>query len=187
MFRWPWRGYLEVDTDRNPPAPPGGKGLSDDERQGAGGNRRRGCSAPDQAVQLPGALLQPHGAQGKRALGDFFGLKNFGVNLTRIAPGGESALMHTHSKQDEMVYVLEGEAVLATPSGETRLGPGDCAGFPARGEAHHILNRTDRDLLILEIGDRPEGDEGSYPKDDIQAVMGADGKWRFARKDGTPY
>ncbi len=123
----------------------------------------------------------------KRALGDFFGLKNFGVNLTKIAPDGESALMHTHSRQDEMVYVLEGEAVLATPSGETRLGPGDCAGFPAGGEAHHILNRTDRDLLILEIGDRPEGDEGSYPQDDIQAVMGADGKWRFARKDGTPY
>jgi len=123
----------------------------------------------------------------KRALGDFFGLTNFGVNLTRIAPGGESALMHTHSKQDELVYVLEGEAVLATPSGETRLTAGMCAGFPARGEAHHILNRSDRDLVILEIGDRPEGDEGSYPRDDIQAVMGADGKWRFTRKDGTPY
>ena len=123
----------------------------------------------------------------KRALGDFFGLTNFGVNLTSIAPGGESALMHTHSKQDELVYVLEGEAVLATPSGETRLTAGMCAGFPARGEAHHILNRSDRDLVILEIGDRPEGDEASYPRDDIQAVMGADGKWRFTRKDGTPY
>ena len=123
----------------------------------------------------------------KRALGDFFGLTNFGVNLTRIAPGGESALMHTHSKQDELVYVLEGEAVLATPSGETRLTAGMCAGFPARGEAHHILNRSDGDLVILEIGDRPEGDEGSYPQDDIQAVMGADGKWRFTRKDGTLY
>ncbi len=123
----------------------------------------------------------------KRALGEFFGLKNFGVNLTRIAPGGESALMHTHSRQDELVYVLEGEPTLATPSGETRMAPGMCAGFPSRGEAHHILNRTDRDVVILEIGDRPEGDESSYPKDDIQAVMGAHGKWRFTRKDGTPY
>lgn len=123
----------------------------------------------------------------KRALGDFFGLKNFGVNLTRIAPGGESALMHTHSKQDELVYVLEGEAVLATPSGETRLSAGMCAGFPARSEAHHILNRSGRDVVILEIGDRPEGDEGSYPRDDIQAVMGASGNWRFTRKDGTAY
>ncbi len=123
----------------------------------------------------------------KRALGDFFGLARFGVNLTRIAPGGESALMHTHSKQDELVFVLEGKPTLATPSGETQLSPGMCAGFPARGEAHHIVNRTDRDVLILEIGDRPEGDEGSYPQDDLQAVMGADGKWRFTRKDGTPY
>lgn len=123
----------------------------------------------------------------KRALGDFFGLKNFGVNLTRIAPGGESALMHTHSEQDELVYVLEGDAVLATPSGETPLSAGMCAGFPARDEAHHILNRSDRDLVILEIGDRPDGDRGSYPQDDLDAVTGTDGEWRFTRKDGTPY
>ena len=135
----------------------------------------------------PEPLFSRMAGREKRALGDFFGLKNFGVNLTRIAPGGESALMHTHSRQDELVYVPEGEPTLATPSGETRLAPGMCAGFPAQGEAHHILNRTDRDVVILEIGDRPEGDEGSYPKDDIQAVMGADDKWRFTRKDGTPY
>ncbi len=123
----------------------------------------------------------------KRALGDFFNLRNFGVNLTRIAPGGQSALMHTHSKQDELIYVLEGEAVLATPSGETPLPAGMCAGFPARGEPHHVLNRSDRDVVILEIGDRTEGDIGSYPHDDLQAVMGADGQWCFTRKDGTPY
>ncbi|MCE2524354.1 MAG: cupin domain-containing protein [Rhodobacteraceae bacterium] len=122
----------------------------------------------------------------KRALADFFGLKNFGVNLTRIAPGGESALMHTHSKRDELIYILEGEAVLATPSGETPLSVGMCAGFPAGGTANHVLNRSDRDLVTLEIGDRAEGDEGSYPQDDTHAVMGADGKWRFTRKDGLP-
>ena len=123
----------------------------------------------------------------KRALGDFFGLRNFGVNLTRIAPGGQSALMHAHSKQDELIYILEGEAVLATPSGETPLFAGMCAGFQARGEPHHVLNRSDRDVVILEIGDRTEGDMCSYPHDDIRAVMGADGKWSFTRKDGTPY
>ena len=122
----------------------------------------------------------------KRALGDFFGLRNFGANLTRIAPGGQSALMHTHSKQDELIYILEGEAVLATPSGETPLSAGMCAGFPALGEPHHVLSRSDRDVLILEIGDRTAGDMGSYPHDDIQAVMGADGKWCFTHKDGTP-
>ena len=120
-------------------------------------------------------------------LGDFFGLRNFGVNLTRIAPGGQSALMHTHSRQDELIYVLEGEVVLATPFGETSLSAGMCAGFPARCEPHHVLNRSNRDVVILEVGDRTEGDMGCYPNDDIQAVMGAKGKWCFTRNDGTPY
>ncbi len=123
----------------------------------------------------------------KKPLGDFFGLENFGVNLTKLVPGGESALLHSHSKQDEMIYVLEGEPTLVVESGETVLAPGMCAGFPAQGEAHHLVNRTDEDVVILEIGDRTKGDEGSYPLDDLQAVMGEDGKWQFVHKDGTPY
>ena len=123
----------------------------------------------------------------KRPLGDLFGLRNFGVNLTRIAPGGESALLHRHSRQDEFVYILEGEPTLVTDQGEVALAPGMCAGFPAGGVAHQLVNRTDRDVLYLEIGDRSPGDEGSYPHDDLRAVLGADGKWVFTHKDGSPY
>src|SRR3954463_12113237 len=65
----------------------------------------------------------------KRPLGDVFGLANFGVNLTRLAPGGISALRHAHSKQDEFIYVLAGRPTLVTDAGETPLAPGMCAGF----------------------------------------------------------
>ncbi len=123
----------------------------------------------------------------KRPLGDLFGLKNFGVNLTRLAPGGESALLHRHSKQDEFIYVLEGEPTLVTEDKEVQLSPGMCAGFPAQGIAHHLVNRTDRDVVYLEIGDRTAGDEGTYPQDDLKAALGPDGKWIFTRKDGRPY
>jgi uncharacterized cupin superfamily protein len=123
----------------------------------------------------------------KRPLGDLFGLSNFGVNLTRIGPGGESALLHRHSRQDEFIYILEGEPTLVTDQGEVALAPGMCAGFPAGGVAHQLVNRTDRDVLYLEIGDRSPGDEGSYPNDDLRAVLGADGKWVFTQKDGRPY
>jgi uncharacterized cupin superfamily protein len=123
----------------------------------------------------------------KRQLGDVFGLKNFGVNLTRLAPGGESALLHRHSKQDEFIYILQGAPTLVTESAEVALSPGMCAGFPAAGEAHQLVNRTNEDVLYLEVGDRTPGDEGSYPTDDIQAVLGPDGKWIFTRKDGRPY
>ena len=123
----------------------------------------------------------------KRPLGDLFGLKNFGVNLTRIAPGGESALLHRHSKQDEFVFILEGKPTLVTDQGEVELSPGMCAGFPAKGTAHQLVNRSECDVVYLEIGDRTGGDEASYPNDDLSAVLGPDGGWKFSKKDGHSY
>jgi uncharacterized cupin superfamily protein len=123
----------------------------------------------------------------KRPLGDLFGLKNFGVNLTRLVPGGQSSVLHVHSKQDEFIFVLEGTPTLVTSRGETQLSPGMCAGFPAQGIAHKLINKTGSDVLYLEIGDRTPGDEGSYPEDDLKAALGSDGKWIYTHKDGQPY
>jgi uncharacterized cupin superfamily protein len=124
----------------------------------------------------------------KRPLGDLFGLANFGVNLTRIAPGGISALRHAHDRQDEFIYVLEGTPTLVTDAGETLLRPGMCSGFKAgRGDGHHLVNRTKGDVVYLEVGDRTPADRVVYPDDDIQAEMGTDGKWQFTRKDGSAF
>ncbi len=123
----------------------------------------------------------------KRPLGDLFGLTNFGVNLTTLAPGAMSALLHRHTTQDEFVYVLEGELVLVTDDGETPLKPGDCAGFPKGGVAHQLVNRSDAPASYLEIGDRSPGDSASYPRDDLVAILQPGGTWAFTHKDGTPY
>lgn len=124
----------------------------------------------------------------KRPLGDLFGLTNFGVNLTVLHPGGESALRHAHTRQDEFIYILEGAPTLITDAGETPLTPGMCAGFKAgTGDAHHLVNRTERDVVYLEVGDRTPGDAGSYPDDDIVADLASDGRWVFTHKDGSPY
>jgi len=122
----------------------------------------------------------------KRPLGDLFGLTNFGVNLTTLEPGAVSALQHRHSRQDEFVYVVEGEAILVAGDDEIILTAGMCAGFKAAGTSHHLENRSGQPVLYLEIGDRTEGDEVSYPADDLEAVR-ENGAWSFRRKDGTPY
>jgi len=123
----------------------------------------------------------------KRALGEIFGLKNFGVNLTRLQPGAVSALRHAHSKQDEFIYILQGHPLLVTDQGETPLAPGMCAGFAAgTGDAHHLVNLSSEEVVYLEVGDRTPGDTAFYPDDDIQAAM-VKGKWRFTHKDGTAY
>lgn len=123
----------------------------------------------------------------KRQLGDLFGLRNFGVNLTTLKPGGISALLHRHSKQDEFIYIVAGTPTLITDDGEAVLAPGDCAGFPAGGIAHHLVNRSQADVTYLEVGDRTPGDTGTYPRDDLKAALQDDGTWAFTHKDGTPY
>jgi uncharacterized cupin superfamily protein len=123
----------------------------------------------------------------KRQLGDLFGLTNFGVNLTRLAPNSVSALRHAHTKQDEFVYILQGRPMLHTDEGRTQLSPGMCAGFKAgTGNGHRLINETTEEVVYLEVGDRTPGDEGSYPDDDLKALL-VEGKWKFVHKDGEPY
>ena len=119
-------------------------------------------------------------------LGEALGLKNFGVNLLRLPPGAGSSQRHWHTKQDEFVYVLEGEVTLITDIGEQVLRAGMCAGFPAgKPDGHHLINKSGKDALVLEVGDRMPGDEGRYPEADMVAIGGM--AWKFTRKDGTDY
>ncbi|HEY3149623.1 MAG TPA: cupin domain-containing protein [Dongiaceae bacterium] len=134
---------------------------------------------------------EPHRAVNQnrynRRLGDHAGLRNFGVNLTRIVPGGQSSYRHAHSHQDEFIFVLKGEVVLETNGGSQTLTEGRCAGFPAGcGDAHRFVNRSAHDALLLVIGDRTQGDGITYPDVDMHATLGPDGRYRFTTKAGDP-
>jgi uncharacterized cupin superfamily protein len=123
-----------------------------------------------------------------RHLGNHAGLQNYGVVMTRIVPGGQSSHRHAHSRQDEFVYVLEGEITLETNAGEQILSAGMCAGFPAgTGDAHRFVNHSSADTVLLVVGDRTANDEVSYPDIDMHLQPLADGTRRFTHKDGTPY
>jgi uncharacterized cupin superfamily protein len=145
------------------------------------------AEAPTKPTNYPEPFASRMAGREKRVLGDAFGLKNFGVNLTRLAPNAVSALRHAHTKQDEFIYILQGRATLHTDEGLTQLSPGMCAGFKAgAGNGHRLINETSEDVVYLEIGDRAPEDVAIYPDDDLEAVL-VEGKWRFSHKDGTPY
>ena len=78
-----------------------------------------------------------------RRLGDHMKLTNFGVNLTRIAPGGKSAPRHAHSRQDEFVYVLEVRLISRPTLGSRRCTPASALVF-RRGPGTRIGLSTDR-------------------------------------------
>lgn len=125
-------------------------------------------------------------AREKRALGDAVGLDQFGVNITRLAPGTWSALPHWHEKEDEFVYIIEGHPTLIYGKSEEPLAPGDCAGFKAGVDiAHCLQNRTDKDVVILEVGSRVTGERAFYPGLDLMADM--ESQPFYKHLNGTPY
>src|ERR1700721_637773 len=89
----------------------------------------------------------------RRRLGVAAGLDQFGVNLTTLKPGAASALRHWHEKEDELVYLLQGEVVLIEEEGETVLKAGDAAAFKANApKGHHSANKSDRAAAFWEAG-----------------------------------
>ena len=122
----------------------------------------------------------------KRSLGDLFGLSQFGVNLLTLAPGSWSSHRHWHEAEDEFVYVLEGEVILIDQQGEHRMTAGMCAGFRAgKPNAHHLVNKSDRPAVCLEVGTRAKDDRAHYAEADMQASKSGGGPWKFTRRDGS--
>jgi uncharacterized cupin superfamily protein len=126
------------------------------------------------------------GRQRKR-LGNAAGLDQFGVNLTTLKPSAASALRHWHEKEDELVYILDGEVVLIEDNGETVLKPGDAAGFRANSRnGHHLVNKSNRDAVYLEVGTRSKFERVEYPGVDLLVVRDDNGM-RYTHKNGEPY
>ena len=123
----------------------------------------------------------------RRALGDALGLDQFGVHLLELPPGAWSSQRHWHEREDELIYVLEGEVDLVTEAGSTTLSAGMTAGFRAgQPDGHHLLNRSDRVARILEVGTRSNAETAHYP--DIDMIYNeVDVPEGYYRRDGSPY
>lgn len=145
------------------------------------------ASAPTRVgTGYPPPFNEPCVGRHRTKLGDAVGLSQFGVNLLRLPPGQWSSQRHWHTAEDEFTWVVEGEVVLVENEGETVLKAGDCAGFKAGvANGHCFQNRSDRDVLLLEVGSRRPGEDGcDYP--DIDLIL-REGESGYRHRDGTPY
>jgi uncharacterized cupin superfamily protein len=119
-----------------------------------------------------------------RRLAPAAGLEDFGVSHVLLEPGGISSQRHWHEGEDEVVIMLEGEAVLVEDEGETTMRPGDIAAFP-KGvpNGHHLVNRSDRPCVFVAVG-RAAVTDCHYPDVDMHLDAARGG---FTHKDGRPY
>lgn len=111
-------------------------------------------------------------------------LSKLGASHVTLEPGAYSSQRHWHEGQDELVVMLQGEAVLIEDEGEIPVGPGDILAWPAGDtNGHRLHNRSDKPCVFIAIsGGARNNDRGEYP--DIDMVFTPDG---YFRKDGTPY
>jgi uncharacterized cupin superfamily protein len=123
----------------------------------------------------------------RRRLGKAAGLTQFGVNLCTLKPGAASSQRHWHENEDEFVYVLSGEVVLCEDGGETVLKPGDAAAWKSGVQnGHCLINRSNRDAVVIEVGTRAAAERAHYSDIDMQVVR--DGSsFRYLHKNGEPY
>jgi uncharacterized cupin superfamily protein len=124
-----------------------------------------------------------------RALGDALGLTHIGVSLATILPGKESSMRHWHTREDEFLYVLEGEVVLRTDAGEQVLTAGMCAGFGAGAtDGHQLINRSLQPARYLAVSNRDAADVCYYSDPDVDMVFSPPhAPGAFTRRDGTPW
>ena len=141
----------------------------------------------DTATRYPEPFCRAVIGRERKRLGNAVGLDQFGVNLARLKPGAASSQRHWHAHEDEFIYMLEGELVLAEDDGETVLRPGDAAGWKAGvANGHCLINRTDRDAVFLEVGTRAPAEMVDYTDIDMRFEReGTTG--RYLHKSGDPY
>ena len=89
-----------------------------------------------------------------RVLGRAAGLVRIGINLQRLPPGTRSSWPHAEEKEEEFVYVVEGQVDAWIDGHLHRMQAGDLAAFPAgTGICHTFINNGDREALLLVGGE----------------------------------
>jgi len=96
-------------------------------------------------------------------LGKMTGLTRIGVNLVKIPPGKESFLYHSHQREEEWIYILEGKGKADIDGKEYEVNPGDFMGFPTPGVAHHLRNPYENNLVYLVGGENLDVEIADFP------------------------
>ena len=120
-------------------------------------------------------MFNANGVRMTRSLSDACGMKQLGVHLVRVEPGRESTEYHTHSHDEEWIYILSGRASAEIGGRKMEAKAGDFMGFVAGSEPHTMKNESNEDLVYLVGGTRHSYDVVDYPRRAIRSYK-YDGK-----------
>lgn len=101
----------------------------------------------------------------QKHIGDTAGAERVGVTMEKLAPGMTSALSHYHTKEEEHIYAMQGEATLYLDGEPHVFSEGKYICFTANsGIAHKFVNHSEADFIFLVVGNRDAHDVVVYPE-----------------------
>ena len=98
------------------------------------------------------------------SLSERVGLERLGIHRVRVPPGKEAFVYHSHTVEEEFLFILSGRGVAEIDGEELEVGPGDFMGFPTPSVPHHLRNPFDEDLVYLMGGERREVEIARFPR-----------------------
>ena len=119
--------------------------------------------------------FNPNGVRNSRGLSDAVGMKQLGVHLVRVESGRDSTEYHTHTHDEEWVYILSGRGMAEIGERRTEVKTGDFMGFVAGSLPHTMTNPFKEDLVYLVGGTRHAYDVVDYPRRGVRSYK-YDGK-----------
>ena len=103
------------------------------------------------------------GGQRKR-VGMKIGARKLGYSFFNVAPGKTAFPYHTHSGNEEMIYLIDGSGVLRLGQDEIAVGAGDVIACPPGSDyPHQLINTGATDLSYLVVSTMEYPDLSQYP------------------------
>lgn len=100
----------------------------------------------------------------RQRVGAQIGARKLGYSFFNVPPGKAAFPYHTHSGNEEMIYIIDGEGVLRFGKEEIAVAAGNVIACPPGGDyAHQLINTGQGGLHYLVVSTMDYPDLSEYP------------------------
>jgi uncharacterized cupin superfamily protein len=107
-------------------------------------------------------------------VGFAIGARALGYRVSTLAPGQRFCPLHSHAREEELFFVLDGEPSVRTLAGTIRCRKGDFIALPVGiSGTHQLLNESDAPATVILLA-RNESMEACYYPDSDKLMLDTD-------------
>jgi uncharacterized cupin superfamily protein/glyoxylase-like metal-dependent hydrolase (beta-lactamase superfamily II) len=112
-----------------------------------------------------------------KEIGLYIGARKLGYRVSTLPPGSSFCPMHSHAREEEMFFVLDGTPTIRTPRGDVVCRRGDFICFPVGvAGTHQLANASDAPCTVLLVGNfEPTDEVCRYPDSGKVMIDSVDG------------